>query len=305
MDGSFRTVLVTENVMWPNSITLDLVQERLYWVDAKLHLIGSIGLDGTRPNIISEPSGALHHPVSASILEDWIYWTEWKQNGSGIYKANKFDGSDLTKVTEASLHLKPMSVAVWHSYRQPSAPSLCRGRALPCSHLCVPSPHLPHTAGSPSQAPTSTCLCPDTMTLEKDEATCIPKNPLATPIKADDKVESAEQTEIELQAKEPKNPAQGLDEEVARLKMEQQQRNLYTGLVIGLVTGIGILSLLVGLWGWRRWSKGSQESLSREPRKPAAGRGVYTAPRSHALHISESESTVPLRATPESDLEPA
>lgn len=45
----------------------------------------------------------------------------------------------------------------------------------------------------------------------------------------------------------------------------------------------------VGLWGWRRWSKGSQESLSREPRKPAAGRGVYTAPRSHALHISESE----------------
>merc|ERR1719266_3126361 len=45
MDGSSRIELVTENVMWPNSITLDLVQE---------------------------PGSALHHPVSVSVLEDWV-----------------------------------------------------------------------------------------------------------------------------------------------------------------------------------------------------------------------------------------
>ena len=162
MDGSDRVQLVTENVMWPNSITLDLVMERLYWVDAKLHLIGSVGLDGGRPNIISEPGPALNHPFSVSVLEDWVYWTEWDNNGSTVFKANKFDGSELAKVTSASLHLKPMSVAVWHSYRQPSSPNLCLSRPLPCSHLCVPAPSRPHKAGivSPGHSPASTCFCP-------------------------------------------------------------------------------------------------------------------------------------------------
>ena len=162
MDGSLRVELVTENVMWPNSITLDLVQERLYWVDAKLHLIGSVGLDGSRPNIISEPGSALHHPVSVSVLEDWVYWTEWNQNGSVVYKANKFDGSELAKVTEASLHLKPMSLAVWHSYRQPQMTSLCKERSPACSHLCVPAPKMLRRAGvrKSGGAQATSCLCP-------------------------------------------------------------------------------------------------------------------------------------------------
>ena len=162
MDGSSRLELVTENVMWPNSITLDLVQERLYWVDAKLHLIGSVGLDGSRPNIISEPQSALHHPVSVSVLEDWVYWTEWNQNGSVVYKANKFDGSELAKVTEASLHLKPMSLAVWHAYRQPPMASLCKRRSPSCSHLCAPRPRMLQKAGlrQSGRIQATSCLCP-------------------------------------------------------------------------------------------------------------------------------------------------
>ena len=162
MDGSSRVELVTENVMWPNSITLDLVQERLYWVDAKLHLIGSVGLDGSRPNIISEPQSALHHPVSVSVLEDWVYWTEWNQNGSVVYKANKFDGSELAKVTEASLHLKPMSLAVWHAYRQPPMASLCKRRSPSCSHLCAPRPRMLQKAGlrQSGRIQATSCLCP-------------------------------------------------------------------------------------------------------------------------------------------------
>ena len=103
MDGSARSVLVTDNVMWPNGITLDLVSERLYWADATLKIIGSVNFDGTAPRIIKEKSPALHHPYSVSVLEDWVYWSDWQQSGSNIFRANKFDGTDLELITEAKL----------------------------------------------------------------------------------------------------------------------------------------------------------------------------------------------------------
>ena len=46
MDGSHRSAIVTESVRWPNGLTLDLVLDRVYWIDAKLNLIGSADLDG-------------------------------------------------------------------------------------------------------------------------------------------------------------------------------------------------------------------------------------------------------------------
>ena len=47
MDGSEREVIVPPGVVsWPNGLSLDLVMDRLYWVDAKLHLICSSNLDG-------------------------------------------------------------------------------------------------------------------------------------------------------------------------------------------------------------------------------------------------------------------
>ena len=48
MDGSEREVIVPPGVVsWPNGLSLDLVMDRLYWVDAKLHLICSSNLHGS------------------------------------------------------------------------------------------------------------------------------------------------------------------------------------------------------------------------------------------------------------------
>ena len=255
MDGTSRVELVTENVMWPNSITLDLVLERLYWVDVKLHLIGSVGFDGSRPNIISEPNGALNHPFSISVLEDWVFWTNW-QNSSTLYKANKFDGSSLTKVSEASV--KPISVAVWHAFRQPASPSPCASRPLKCSHTCVPAPILPHKAGvlQPKKTSSTTCLCPTDHLLAKDGATCRPQLSTEDQVsKVLEKMSSLPMEEQEVKDMEEvtedvvkttsQEPRRILDDEVARLKMEEEQKNLFQGLVVGLSVGIGVLVFLV------------------------------------------------------------
>lgn len=47
MDGSSPKLFVSTNLHWPNGISIDIPNKRLYWVDAKLQTIESINLDGT------------------------------------------------------------------------------------------------------------------------------------------------------------------------------------------------------------------------------------------------------------------
>lgn len=46
MDGSDRRVVVSRSLSWPVSVTIDLLEERLYWTDERLKCIGSASLTG-------------------------------------------------------------------------------------------------------------------------------------------------------------------------------------------------------------------------------------------------------------------
>ena len=97
MDGSHRQVLLKDKVRWPNGLTVDLLLDKLYWVDAKLHTVGSANLDGSHARVILYSPSSLNHPFSISVFEDLVYWTEWDTHA--IYQANKFTGSNITALT--------------------------------------------------------------------------------------------------------------------------------------------------------------------------------------------------------------
>lgn len=44
---SNRKVIVVEDIYWPNGLTIDLVEQKLYWADAKLSFIHRANLDGS------------------------------------------------------------------------------------------------------------------------------------------------------------------------------------------------------------------------------------------------------------------
>lgn len=44
---SHRKVLVNQNIYWPNGLTIDLQDQKLYWADAKLSFIHRANLDGS------------------------------------------------------------------------------------------------------------------------------------------------------------------------------------------------------------------------------------------------------------------
>lgn len=55
MDGSNRRVIADTHLFWPNGLTIDYASRRIYWVDAKHHVIEKADLDGrNRKAVISQ-----------------------------------------------------------------------------------------------------------------------------------------------------------------------------------------------------------------------------------------------------------
>ena len=54
MDGnnSTRKVIIEKEIYWPNGLTLDLIQQKMYWIDAKLQRVEAANLDGTQRRVI-------------------------------------------------------------------------------------------------------------------------------------------------------------------------------------------------------------------------------------------------------------
>ena len=111
MDGSYRQVILKDSVRWPNGLTVDLVLDKLYWVDAKLNTIGSSNLDGSDTRTILFSTQHLRHSFSISVFSDLMFWTEWDTHA--IYQANKFTGYNITAITTTD------HVSVHHSYHTP------------------------------------------------------------------------------------------------------------------------------------------------------------------------------------------
>ncbi|XP_035895100.1 very low-density lipoprotein receptor isoform X2 [Anopheles stephensi] len=165
MDGTHRQVIVSYEVKWPNGITLDLVRKRVYWVDAKLNVISSCNYDGSKRSVILYSADYLRHPFSITTFEDWVYWTDWDKEA--VFKANKFTGKDIEPVTAMHMLQHPMTIHVYHPYRQPDGVNHCQAVNGHCSHLCLPAPQIN------SNSPKISCACPTGLKLMSDSLMCV------------------------------------------------------------------------------------------------------------------------------------
>ena len=46
MDGTNRQIIVTDKIYWPNGITLDYEEKKVYWIDANFHAIYRVDMNG-------------------------------------------------------------------------------------------------------------------------------------------------------------------------------------------------------------------------------------------------------------------
>lgn len=67
MDGTNRSVIVEDKITWPNGLTLDFINDRIYWADAREDYIEFASLDGTNRHT---GNGPVHIQTSSSNLTD-------------------------------------------------------------------------------------------------------------------------------------------------------------------------------------------------------------------------------------------
>ncbi|XP_071118978.1 low-density lipoprotein receptor-related protein 5-like [Haliotis cracherodii] len=82
-DGSDRTTLVATDLIWPNGITLDKLNGRLYWCDAKRKVIESVSLDGGSRRVLLSETNA--HYFDIFHHQGRLYFTDWHKKRSILY----------------------------------------------------------------------------------------------------------------------------------------------------------------------------------------------------------------------------
>ncbi|XP_066250185.1 low-density lipoprotein receptor-related protein 2 [Euwallacea similis] len=134
MDGSNRSVIINTKIYWPNGLTLDTTNNRVYFADSKLDFIDFCNYDGSGRQNVLAGSHYLLHPHSLTIFEDTLYWTDRQLNR--VLSAHKFKGNNQTVVSH--LISQPLSIHVHHPSLQPMTENPCF--QVPCEHLCLASP---------------------------------------------------------------------------------------------------------------------------------------------------------------------
>ena len=114
MDGSqtTRSVIIDYDIAWPNGLTIDYEDSRLFWVDAKLGSINSCDLRGNNRRVITKEN--LQHPFSVTVYQDTLYWTDWQTEA--IESCNKRSGKDR-KIILGRLN-RPMGIRAYMPSRQ-------------------------------------------------------------------------------------------------------------------------------------------------------------------------------------------
>ncbi|KAL8625703.1 hypothetical protein ACOMHN_043978 [Nucella lapillus] len=161
MNGKSRKTIISEEIIWPNGLTIDYVDDRLYWIDAKTHQIGSSDLDGLNRRMILRGHQYLGHPFSITVFEDFLYWSDWPSES--IRRYNKFQKGEVETVAQGLD--TPMDIHIYHPYRQEAYSNLCGDNNGGCEHFCLPDPD-PDTR--------YTCVCMTGYMPTQDDATkCI------------------------------------------------------------------------------------------------------------------------------------
>ncbi|XP_076641099.1 vitellogenin receptor-like [Halictus rubicundus] len=153
MDGKNTSRVVVENLEWPSSLSIDYVNNRLYWIDSKLKLIETVRLDGSDRRTVLKDIAKM--PFSLAVFENKLYWSD--RASKTIQSCDKFTGKDW----EILLTLKSnvYGIHIYHSVLKPKIPNPCNVNS--CSQLCLLNSKNGYT-----------CACTLDKELNSDQRTC-------------------------------------------------------------------------------------------------------------------------------------
>lgn len=83
MDGSNRSVIIQDKITWPNGLTLDFINDRIYWADAREDYIEFASLDGSNRHTGEDKISNINYSVKGpQVIRVFIYLFICIQNSS-------------------------------------------------------------------------------------------------------------------------------------------------------------------------------------------------------------------------------
>ncbi|XP_049476827.1 sortilin-related receptor [Panthera uncia] len=166
MDGSAVHRLVSEDVKWPNGISVD--DQWIYWTDAYLDCIERITFDGQQRSVILDN---LPHPYAIAVFKNEIYWDDWSQ--LSIFRASKYTGSQM--VILASQLTGLMDMKIFYKGKTTGS-NACVSR--PCSLLCLPRANNGKSCRCPEGVsstvlPSGDLMCDCPQGYQRENSTCV------------------------------------------------------------------------------------------------------------------------------------
>ncbi|XP_028028555.1 low-density lipoprotein receptor-related protein 4-like [Bombyx mandarina] len=129
LDGSQRQIIVQVDLGFPNGLTIDYKERRLYWTDALKDRIDTSDLNGQhRVQLVPDAK----NPFGMTQFKDYIYWTDWYKKS--IIRADKRTGKNITLIRtnlEMAMEIKAVSADRQHGWNP------CKESNGGCSHLCL------------------------------------------------------------------------------------------------------------------------------------------------------------------------
>ncbi|KAJ9584470.1 hypothetical protein L9F63_021195, partial [Diploptera punctata] len=147
LDGSNRTTLLQQKIVYPYGLTVDYPMQHVYWVDTYLDFVERVDYDGSNRRTIKKRfSFMVQNLYDITVFENYLYMTSWRNQS--IIRLNKFNSDDHESVANLS---RPFAIHVFHRQRQPEASHPCSVDNGGCQHICIPS--------WKKEKPVTECMC--------------------------------------------------------------------------------------------------------------------------------------------------
>lgn len=165
MDGSHLMTLRLDKIIKPLHLTLDIVNQRIYWIDYYLNHIQTVDYYGRYRHTIISGWLNIPAPISLTMFENEIFWADLTK--MGILKVNKFGGQYSASQIFKSMDEEVKAIKVFHPSSQISktkSANPCKNAN--CEQICV----LTHTSENAGVG--YKCLCQNGYKLMENQINC-------------------------------------------------------------------------------------------------------------------------------------
>lgn len=140
LDGTNRTILVSNKIIDPVGLTLDLANQHIYWIDSYMDFVERSDYNGQNRRSIkktTEHYSSIKSIYSIAKFDNQIFVSAWNLDraNQSIIVMDKHQTFDRTIVSNVR---RPGGLLVFHRQQQPEVAHPCRTLNGGCSQLCIP-----------------------------------------------------------------------------------------------------------------------------------------------------------------------